>query len=72
MFSGNVNGSDAYFTDLLLDTISSMAAKMRIPRLGEYGVSENHLEKIVNATDNKNNPVVIDKEEITQVLRAAL
>ena len=72
LFSGNENGPDAYFTDLLLDTISSMAVEMRIPRLGEYGVTENHLQKIVSATDNKNNPVVIDKEEMTQVLRATL
>jgi len=72
LFSCNSNGSDAYFTDLLLDTISSLASEMGIPRLGEYGVTENHLEKIVGATDNKNNPVVIDKGGMTELLRAAL
>ena len=35
---------------------------MKIPRLGSGGVSPEHFDKIVRATDNKNNPVALEKE----------
>jgi hypothetical protein len=44
---------------------------MKIPGLSPYGVTPAAYEKIVNSTDNKNNPVRLGKEEMVEVLEMA-
>jgi hypothetical protein len=41
---------------------------MNIPRLRSGGILTEHFDKIVNATDNKNNPIPLDKAEMKQIL----
>jgi len=58
--------------DALLETIHLWTEKLKIPRLGAYGIREEHLGEIVEATGNKNNPVKFDPDEIMEVLRDRL
>ena len=44
---------------------------MNIPRLSHGGVTSSDFTKIVNATDNKNNPVALNKEEMMEILEMA-
>jgi alcohol dehydrogenase class IV len=68
LFTSVVNQPDAYYADLLLETIGIWAADMHIPTLGQYGLTAADTERIVSSTDNKNNPVGLNKEEMTEVL----
>jgi hypothetical protein len=45
---------------------------MNIPRLSAGGVRHEHFERIANNTDNKNNPIALDKEELLQILEISL
>lgn len=72
LFSNESNKSDAYYIDLLIDTIESMTEEMNIPRLSRYGITEHHFEKIVSATDNKNNPIALEKDSMKEILELSL
>ena len=72
LFSKEINKPDDYYIDYLLDTIDELTQTMKIPTLGSYGISAAHFEKIVKSTDNKNNPVALDKEEIVEILEHTL
>ncbi len=71
MFAGVENNSLEYYVDFLLDTIEKWTVEMNIPRLSHGGVTSSGFAKIVNATDNKNNPVALNKEEMMEILEMA-
>jgi len=71
LFAGVENKAPEYYIDFLLDTIENWTVEMNIPRLSEGGVTPSDFRKIVNATDNKNNPVALSKEEIHEILEMA-
>jgi alcohol dehydrogenase class IV len=60
--------SDEFYIDLLLDKIKTMAKEMKIPTLSQQGIATSDFNKIVKATDNKNNPVTLDQDEMIKVL----
>jgi alcohol dehydrogenase class IV len=71
MFSGVENKSAEYYEDLLLDTIEKWSLELNIPKLSHEGVTSSDFTKIVDATDNKNNPVALNKEEMLEILEMA-
>ena len=71
LFSSQTNKSDDYYIDFLLQLIDDWTDEMNIPRLRSCGVSSEHFDKIVRATDNKNNPVALEKDEMMEVLEMA-
>ncbi len=46
--------------------------KLELPGIGEYGITEQDLEVIAGKSGNKNNPVVLEEDEIIRVLKKAL
>jgi alcohol dehydrogenase class IV len=66
----NVNGkkSDNYYIDTLLEIIQALTAEMKIPSLRDGGVASDDFGRIINVTDNKNNPAALNKEEMVEVL----
>ena len=71
IFSDATNKSDDYYIDYLLDLIDNWTNTMKIPRLRDAGVLPEHFKKIVDVTDNKNNPVALEKDEMMEVLDAS-
>lgn len=71
MFAGVDNKSSDYYIDFLLDMIDEWRDEMCIPRLTQSGVTSTDFEKIVNATDNKNNPVAVTPDEMFEILEMA-
>jgi len=71
LFSSDASKSTDYYIDSLLDLIENWTNGMNIPRLRSYGILPEHFEKIVNATDNKNNPIALDHDEMLEVLESA-
>ncbi|MBT1689945.1 iron-containing alcohol dehydrogenase [Dawidia soli] len=72
LFTDQSSRSDDYYIDHLLATIGSWASDMQIPRLGAYGVTPGDVGRIVAVTDNKNNPVRLNAEELAEVLLTSL
>lgn len=71
LFSGVDNKSDAYYTDSLLTHIESLSHELKIPTLKASGIAPADFEKIIKASDNKNNPAILNKEEMEEVLAMA-
>ena len=71
LFARDENKSNDYYIDFLLDTIQRWTVELNIPGLRQGGVSSSDFEKIVHVTNNKNNPVVLNQEEMLEVLALA-
>ncbi|MEZ4771649.1 MAG: iron-containing alcohol dehydrogenase [Bacteroidia bacterium] len=66
------NKADSYYVALLLEEISNRVEEMGIPRLSALGLKEADMRKIAEASDLKNHPVSLNKEEMEAVLRLRL
>jgi alcohol dehydrogenase class IV len=64
--------SDIYHCDLVVETLEEYIELSGLSRLGFYGISAEHIEKIVDASDNKNSPVQFSKEEMIDIIRERL
>jgi alcohol dehydrogenase class IV len=70
LFSGLSNKSNEYYVDHLLSHIQEMADEMQIPKLSKFVPSAGH-ERIAAITENKNNPITLNHDEILEVLSLA-
>lgn len=70
IFAMESNRNDDYYIDYLLSLIEEWTINMKIPKLSEEGVSSKHFEKIIAVTDNKNNPIALDHDEMVEALSA--
>lgn len=52
----------------LIHILEDWIKKLKIPRLGQYGMTEGDLDRIVVAGSCKNNPIELEKEQIRQLL----
>jgi alcohol dehydrogenase class IV len=68
LFSTTDNKSDDYYIDALLTHIERLTQELKIPGLKTGGVSSSDFNKIIKASDNKNNPAILNKEEMEEVL----
>lgn len=71
IFAPHKEKSDAFYTDFLLDLIETWSKEMRIPTLTQCGVKEIDHKKIVSNTENKNNPILLNHDEMMEVLQMA-
>jgi alcohol dehydrogenase class IV len=71
LFSSENNKSDAYYIDSLLAHIEQLTHELKIPGLKDSGVTSSDFEKIIKASDNKNNPAILNTEEMEEVLAMA-
>jgi alcohol dehydrogenase class IV len=54
--------------EMLVLKLESYARDLAIPRLGKYGITASSIPEIVEKTDNKNNPAILDKEDLRKIL----
>lgn len=69
LFSALPGKTSDYYTDFLLDLIATWSTQMAIPTLSQKGVTPQDFPKILSASDNKNNPIALNPEEMTEVLQ---
>ncbi|RAW02945.1 iron-containing alcohol dehydrogenase [Pseudochryseolinea flava] len=72
IFSKENHKTKAYYVDFLLEEIASLKNDLKIPTLSACGVEEKHFEKILSASDNKNNPIKLSLDEMRAVLKESL
>jgi alcohol dehydrogenase len=63
---------EAYNCDFLVETLKAWTETLRLPRLGAYGVQASDLERIVEKTSNRHNPIQLDKDELAALLSRRL
>jgi alcohol dehydrogenase class IV len=71
IFARHDEKSDSFYIDFLLDLIEDWSKEMRIPTLTQCGVKEVDHKKIVSNTENKNNPILLNHDEMIEVLQMA-
>ncbi len=54
------------------DFIFDLTEKLKLPRLGEYGVTEADVESIVKITDQKFNPIRLSDQVLREILSARI
>jgi len=52
--------------------ITRWVTEMKIPKLSSYGIGSDDIKLFARQGENKNNPVPLDVEEITEVLEQAI
>ncbi len=56
------------FCSMLIETLEKWTDKLKINRLGKYGITNEDVEKIVEKTSLKNNPVNLSKDYIRNIV----
>lgn len=65
----SVNGKhDAFYIENLIEQLYTLSEKFHLTGLGQFGITEKDLDKIIQHTDNKNNPIQLTAEEFRQIL----
>ncbi len=70
LFARKKDMSREYYADFLLEKIQMLTHHFNIPRL--TGIDQIKFQKIVAATENKNNPVKLNQEELAEALELAV
>ena len=68
LFSGAAEEGREAGCDALVATLDAWTERLELPRLSRYGIEERHLDKILDAAANRNNPVELSREEIRGIL----
>ncbi|MGK7929261.1 MAG: iron-containing alcohol dehydrogenase [Spirulina sp.] len=72
LLSGKTGQRISYYCDALVDILSEWTERLELPRLGEYGITKEDLEKILDKTRNRNNPIELSREEIHRLVESRL
>lgn len=56
----------------LLERLWALTGSLKLPRLGQFGIDESGLARILDGTANKNNPIRLDRADIERLLRSRL
>ena len=60
--------TDDFIIEFFAEEIDNKIKRLNIPLLGRYGIDFNDVESIVSKTSIKNNPVVLNKEDLSEIL----
>ena len=58
--------------DHFIAELERMADETGIPRLGRFGVEPADIDRILDLSGNKNNPAVLDREEMHRILASRI
>ncbi len=72
LFSGKQKANTDAACELFVERLYEMTEELGLPLLGEYGIRASDLEQIVKGSGNKNNPIHLDQEEMTEMLKKRL
>jgi alcohol dehydrogenase class IV len=56
----------------LIEKVTAMTESLRIPRLSIFGITVNDVKKIVAGAGNRNNPLELTKEQMTEIVLSRL
>lgn len=68
MFIKDTGKSDKYYAKVFVDYIEKLITVLKLPGLGNFGVRTEQVDKIVDSTSLKNNPVLLTREDLLDIL----
>jgi len=68
MFIKDTDKSNEYYARALVDHIEELITILKLPRLGYYGIKAEQADKIVDSTSLKNNPVLLARADLLNIL----
>ena len=75
LFSGRADADDREARSALVSALESLTARLCIPRLSAFGITESRIRALVadsRGSSMKTNPIVLTDDEIGAILRASL
>jgi alcohol dehydrogenase class IV len=72
IFSDVTGRDDRYYAGVLVDYIEGLIRTLKLPRLGAFGIKTEQIDKLINATSIKNNPALLDKEDLRDIILARI
>ena len=72
LLSGNDGNTNDRYGQICGEIIDQWTDQLAIPPLSNYGLQVAHLDKVLDGTRNRNNPVDLSREEIRSMLLARL
>ncbi|MEW6525506.1 MAG: iron-containing alcohol dehydrogenase [Spirochaetota bacterium] len=72
LLTGYKSPSDFEACNTLIATLEEWVDRVHMPRLSEYGVREDDFASIIKDGGNKNNPALLDEQEIMLILQERL
>jgi alcohol dehydrogenase len=64
--------STDYYGEALVAILSEWTEQLSLPRLSTYGVQASDLDKILDQTQNRNNPIDLTRDEIAALVESRL
>jgi len=68
IFSDHHHHADDYYVEVFANEINTLSQELSIPKLSELGINTNSYEEIIKKTGLKNNPVILSKENLYEIL----
>ncbi len=68
LLSGSKSENVTENCQLLIQELYEWTEMLKMPKLNQYGIQESDLNKIIEKTGNKNNPVQLNKDQIRNIL----
>lgn len=68
IFNLDNSKSDEYLTDYFIEVLYKMTDDLKLPGFKKYGVKVSDIEKIVALTENKNNPVKLNPDDLKEII----
>jgi alcohol dehydrogenase class IV len=72
IFLEKKNMSDDYYINGFIDYLNELTVMLNLPGLKSLGLSEDAVERISAASDNKNNPVNLNKKDLAEIIYGRL
>lgn len=72
LLSGKTPANPREDCDALVQILDEWISRTALPRLGDYGITEADLPRILDKSNNKNSPIQLDQEQMAAILKARL
>jgi alcohol dehydrogenase class IV len=72
LFANEDGKSQDYYIDCFIGILDEWTEMMNIRRLGKYEIKASDMDRIIDVTDSKNNPVKLGKEDLNAIIEARL
>ena len=68
LFCNEMGKTDEFYIHSLANALDSFINEFKVPKFSTYGILQSDVNRILDRTSNKNNPVKFNREELQQIL----
>lgn len=68
IFADASGKNDDWYIDFFIDYLHAVAYRLRLPRLGKFGMEKENIQEIVSQSEVKNNPVKLSDDDLAEII----